>query len=135
MYERTWIVDRLQRLGIARYFHSEIKDCVDYIYRYWDEQGVGFARNCNVPDLDVTAMAFRVLRTNGYQISPDVFQHFKKEGQFVCFPGQSTETVTVMFSLYRASQALFPGEKILNEAKNFSHKFLAEKRSAKILDR
>ncbi|KAF5818039.1 putative ent-copalyl diphosphate synthase [Helianthus annuus] len=34
MYERIWIVDRLQRLGIARYFSSEIKDCLTYIYRY-----------------------------------------------------------------------------------------------------
>ncbi|KAJ0805073.1 putative ent-copalyl diphosphate synthase [Helianthus annuus] len=33
MYERIWIVDRLQRLGIARYFSSEIKDCLTYIYR------------------------------------------------------------------------------------------------------
>ena len=38
--------------------------------RYWDEQGVGFARNCNVPDLDDTAMAFRILRMNGYPVSP-----------------------------------------------------------------
>ncbi|KAJ0786034.1 putative ent-copalyl diphosphate synthase [Helianthus annuus] len=136
MYERIWIVDRLQRLGIARYFSSEIKDCLTYIYRYWDDQGIGFARNCNVPDLDDTAMAFRVLRTNGYQISSDAFRHFNKDGQFMCYPGQSVETVTVMFNLYRASQALFPGDKILNDAKNFSHKFLTEKRlTNKLLDR
>ncbi|KAJ0618447.1 putative ent-copalyl diphosphate synthase [Helianthus annuus] len=136
MYERIWIVDRLQRLGIARYFSSEIKDCLTYIYRYWDDQGIGFARNCNVPDLDDTAMAFRVLRTNGYQISTDAFRHFNKDGQFMCYPGQSVETVTVMFNLYRASQALFPGDTILNDAKNFSHKFLTEKRlTNKLLDR
>ncbi|KAI7728382.1 hypothetical protein M8C21_009459, partial [Ambrosia artemisiifolia] len=136
MYERIWSVDRLQRLGIARYFGPEIKDCLTYIYRYWDDQGIGFARNCNVPDLDDTAMAFRVLRTNGYQISTDAFLHFKKDGQFGCYPGQSTETVTVMFNLYRASQVLFPGEKILNDAKNFSHKFLTDKRlNNQLLDR
>lgn len=34
LFEHIWVVDRLQRLGISRYFDSEIKDCVDYIYRY-----------------------------------------------------------------------------------------------------
>ncbi|KAI3762755.1 hypothetical protein L1987_53196 [Smallanthus sonchifolius] len=136
MYERIWILDRLQRLGIARYFRSEINDCLTYIYRYWDEQGIGFARNCNVPDLDDTAMAFQVLRSNGHQISTDAFQHFYKDGQFVCYPRQSIETVTVMFNLYRASQMLFPGEKILNVAKKISHKFLSEKRiTNQLLDR
>ncbi|KAL6987032.1 Gly-Xaa carboxypeptidase, partial [Sarracenia purpurea var. burkii] len=41
----------------------------------------------------------------------------------------STEGVTVMFNLYRASQALFPGEKILEDAKKFSSKFLREKQA------
>ncbi|KAI3807367.1 hypothetical protein L1987_23295 [Smallanthus sonchifolius] len=106
MYERIWILDRLQRLGIARYFRSEIKDCLTYIYRYWDEQGIGFARNCNVPDLDDTAMSFRVLRSNGYQISTDAFQHFYKDGQFVCYPLQSIETVTVIWIITKD----LPGE-------------------------
>ncbi|XP_035832460.1 (-)-kolavenyl diphosphate synthase TPS28, chloroplastic isoform X3 [Helianthus annuus] len=33
IFEQIWMVDRLQRLGIARYFQSEIKECTDYIYR------------------------------------------------------------------------------------------------------
>ncbi|KAI3682550.1 hypothetical protein L1987_82606 [Smallanthus sonchifolius] len=129
MFEQIWMVDRLQRLGIARYFRSEIKECVDYIYRYWDEQGMGFTRNCNLPDIDETAMAFRLLRTNGYQVSSDAFRHFEKDGQFVCYHGQSSEAVTVMFNLYRACQVLFPGDKILDDAKKFSYNFLIEKGS------
>nr|QTW97445.1 CPS4 [Artemisia annua] len=136
LFEHIWIVDRLQRLGIAHYFRSEINDFVAYIYRYWDEQGIGFTRNCNVPDLDDTAMAFRILRMNGYQVSPDVFRHFVNDREFVCYPGQSRETVTVMLNLYRASQMIFPGEKILNDAKSFSHTFLTEKQSTnELLDR
>nr|AER58181.1 copalyl pyrophosphate synthase 1 [Stevia ovata] len=136
MFEHIWIVDRLQRLGIARYFKSEIKDCVDYIYRYWDEQGIGFGRETNVPDVDDTAMGFRVLRTNGYQISSDVFRHFEKDGHFAGFPGQTSEAVTGMFNLYRASQLLFPGETILEDAKCFSRNFLTKKRSTnELLDK
>lgn len=34
LFEHIWAVDRLERLGISRYFESEIKDCLDYVYRY-----------------------------------------------------------------------------------------------------
>jgi hypothetical protein len=33
IFERLWVVDRLDRLGISRYFTSEIQDCLDYTYR------------------------------------------------------------------------------------------------------
>lgn len=66
----------------------------------------------------------------------DVFKHFEKGGEFCCFAGQSTQAVTGMFNLYRASQVLFPGEKILEDAKHFSAKFLTEKRAAnELLDK
>ena len=60
----------------------------------------------------------------------DVFKHFEKSGEFFCFGGQSTQAVTGMYNLYRASQVLFPGEKILEDAKHFSSNFLTEKRAA-----
>ncbi|MCI08651.1 ent-copalyl diphosphate synthase chloroplastic-like, partial [Trifolium medium] len=57
-------------------------------------------------------------------------------GQFFCFPGQLNQAVTGMFNLYRASQVLFKGEKILEDAKNFSAKFLTKKRDAnELLDK
>jgi hypothetical protein len=34
IFERLWVVDRLERLGISRYFKSEIQECLDYVYRY-----------------------------------------------------------------------------------------------------
>ncbi|GMI89615.1 GA REQUIRING 1, ARABIDOPSIS THALIANA ENT-COPALYL DIPHOSPHATE SYNTHETASE 1 [Hibiscus trionum] len=40
MFEHIWIVDRLQRLRISRYFETEIKECMDYVYRYWTEDGI-----------------------------------------------------------------------------------------------
>lgn len=59
----------------------------------------------------------------------DVFRHFEKDGKFVCYAGQLTESLTVMLNVYRASQMLFPGEKILDDANKFTHKFLTDKRS------
>ncbi|XP_027351053.1 ent-copalyl diphosphate synthase, chloroplastic-like [Abrus precatorius] len=136
LFEHIWVVDRLDRLGISRYFQSEIMDCVSYISRFWTEKGICWARNSNVQDIDDTAMGFRLLRLNGHQVSPNVFEHFKKNGEFFCFSGQSNQAVTGMFNLFRASQVLFQGEKILEDAKNFSANFLTEKRAAnELLDK
>ncbi|KAK8635911.1 hypothetical protein V6N13_004624 [Hibiscus sabdariffa] len=33
LFEHIWAMDRLQRLGISRYFKPEIKQCIDYVYR------------------------------------------------------------------------------------------------------
>lgn len=88
-------------------------------------------------------MAFRLLRTHGYQVSPgkqeqvcitrfnlstDVFRKFQKGDEFFCFPGQAGQAVTGMYNLYRASQVRFPGEEVLQEAEAFSKSFLERKR-------
>ncbi|KAI3806002.1 hypothetical protein L1987_21891 [Smallanthus sonchifolius] len=136
LFEHIWAVDRLQRLGISRYFKSEIEDCVGYIHKYWTKDGICWARNSNVQDIDDTAMGFRVLRMHGYDVTPDVFRQFEKDGKFVCFAGQSTQAVTGMFNLYRASQVLFPEERILEDAKKFSYNYLKEKQSTnELLDK
>ncbi|XP_071716080.1 ent-copalyl diphosphate synthase 1-like [Rutidosis leptorrhynchoides] len=136
LFEHIWVVDRIQRLGISRYFDSEIKNCVAYIHRYWTSNGICWARNSNVQDIDDTAMGFRVLRMHGYDISPDVFRQFEKDGKFVCIAGQSTQAVTGMFNLYRASQMLFPGETILDDAKKYTFAYLKEKQSTnELLDK
>ncbi|XP_038973217.1 ent-copalyl diphosphate synthase 1, chloroplastic-like [Phoenix dactylifera] len=130
LFDRMWAVDRLERLGISRYFEPEIKQCLDFVYRYWTEEGIGWTRNSTVPDVDCTAMGFRLLRLHGYHVSPDVFKHFEKEGGFFCCAGQSSQAVTGMYSLNRASQVAFPGDRILEQAKDFSYKFLREKQAA-----
>ncbi|KAI8522908.1 hypothetical protein RHMOL_Rhmol13G0033400 [Rhododendron molle] len=134
--ERLWAVDRLQRLGISRFFQSEVTECLDYVYRSWTEQGVFSASNSTINDIDDTAMGFRLLRLRGYQVSADVFRHFEKDGEFFCLAGQSTQGVTPMYNLYRASQIQFPEEKILEDAKKFTSKFLREKQASnKLLDK
>ncbi|XVF21764.1 hypothetical protein REPUB_Repub12eG0118100 [Reevesia pubescens] len=136
LFEHIWTIDRLQRLGVSRYFQPEIKECLDYVYRYWTEDGICWARNTRVNDIDDTAMGFRVLRLHGYEVSADVFRHFEKGGEFFCFVGQSNQAVTGIFNLFRASQVMFPGDQILEDAKRFSSKFLREKQAAdELLDK
>ncbi|KAK8614654.1 hypothetical protein V6N13_068451 [Hibiscus sabdariffa] len=136
LFEHIWAIDRLQRLGISRYFKPEIKQCIDYVYRHWTEEGICWARNTRVQDIDDTAMGFRLLRLHGYDVSADVFRHFEKGGEFFCFVGQSNQAVTGIFNLYRASQVRFPGDKILEDANHFSSNFLRQKQAAnQLLDK
>ncbi|KAL5712663.1 muconate cycloisomerase [Ranunculus cassubicifolius] len=136
LFEHLWSVDRLERLGVSRFFQSEIEECVNYVSRYWSEAGMAWARHSSVRDIDDTAMAFRILRLHGHDVSPDIFQNFEKSGEFFCFAGQSNQAITGMFNLYRASQMLFPGEAILEDAKQFAYKFLRGKQaSGKLLDK
>ncbi|KAF5462629.1 hypothetical protein F2P56_018618, partial [Juglans regia] len=97
---------------------------------YWTHKGICWARNSDVYDIDDSAMGFRLLRLHGHEVSADVFQHFEKGGEFFCIGGQSTQAVTGMFNLYRASQVLFPGEKILEDAKQFSSNYLRKRQAA-----
>nr|CAD1829167.1 unnamed protein product [Ananas comosus var. bracteatus] len=108
LFEHLWVVDRLACLGISRYFVHEIKNCLDYASRYWTEEGICWARNSPVHDVDDTAMGFRLLRLHGYDVSSNVFRKFEKDGEFICFAGQSSQAVTGMFNLNRAAQLLFP---------------------------
>eukprot|EP00253_Pinus_taeda_P021517 PITA_21517 len=127
LLERLLIVDNIERLGIDRLFEKEIKEALDYVYRHWNERGIGWGRQNPIADLETTALGFLLLRLHRYDVSPVVFGNFKDgNGQFFCSTGPFNKEVASMLSLYRASQLAFPGENILDEAKSFTTKYLRE---------
>nr|UXG91343.1 (+)-CPP synthase [Callicarpa americana] len=136
VFARLWAVDRLQRLGISRFFESEIKDCLDHINSVWTEKGVFSGRDSEFCDIDDTSMSIRLLRLHGYHVDPNALRNFKQDNKFSCYGGQMIESPSPMYNLYRASQLQFPGEEILEEARNFSYKFLKDTlASNQILDK
>ncbi|KAF9618298.1 hypothetical protein IFM89_000933 [Coptis chinensis] len=70
LFEHIWVVDRLERLGVSRYFQAEIKEIINCLVRYWTEHGIAWARHSNVHDIDDMAMGFRLLRLHGHNVSP-----------------------------------------------------------------
>ncbi|KAL2612025.1 hypothetical protein R1flu_023717 [Riccia fluitans] len=127
IFHNLWVVDTLERLGISRYFSAEIENVLATVYRHWsDEHGICWARVLkDVPDLDDSSMAFRLLRQHGYNVSADAFEAFYKDNAFACFAvGQMVQGVSDMLNLYRASQLTHPGEPRLDEALTFSRRFL-----------
>ncbi|KAL5212517.1 hypothetical protein ABZP36_023364 [Zizania latifolia] len=129
-FDRLWAVDRLRRLGISRYFPTEIEECLEYAYRHWSPEGMSYGEHCPVKDIDDTAMAFRLFRLHGYNVSSSVFKHFEKDGEFFCFAGQSSQSLTAMYNTYRASQFTFPGEDDLDRARSFCRAFLEKRRAS-----
>ncbi|BBN15691.1 protein MpTPS5 [Marchantia polymorpha subsp. ruderalis] len=129
IFHNLWVVDTLERLGISRYFSDEIENVLAAVYKHWsDEQGICWASVLkDVPDLDDSSMAFRLLRQHGYKVSADAFKVFHKDSAFACFAvGQMVQGVSDMFNLYRASQLSYPGETRLDEALAFSQQFLTD---------
>uniref|UniRef100_A0A0D9YTX0 Uncharacterized protein n=1 Tax=Oryza glumipatula TaxID=40148 RepID=A0A0D9YTX0_9ORYZ len=77
IYCQLSMVDALENMGISQYFASEIKSILDMTYSSWlgrDEEIM----------LDVTtcAMAFRLLRMNGYDVSSDELSHVAEASGF-----------------------------------------------------
>ncbi|KAK8953146.1 hypothetical protein KSP40_PGU020805 [Platanthera guangdongensis] len=125
IFERGWVVDTVQRLGIDHHFCEEISITLDSLYRNIRKDGLSWGRDGYITDIDDTSMSFRLFRLHGYPISPDALEYFKDgDDRFLCYIGETHQGVSDFFSLYRFSQIAFPGEKILKQAKSFAKQHL-----------
>nr|QEQ13278.1 terpene synthase [Lilium hybrid cultivar] len=108
------LIDSIQRLGIAYHFDNEIKSILDRIYEcHVDPEVLG----C----VEKTALAFRLLRQHGYDVSTDVFHKYRNSQGF---KDSLTHDVKGMLSLYEASFLSFPGEQVMEDAKESSVRHL-----------
>ncbi|KAF8391446.1 hypothetical protein HHK36_023751 [Tetracentron sinense] len=102
------LVDTLQRLGIAYHFEEEINVLLDRFSNAKDEED----------NLFLTALRFRLLRQNGYQVSTNVFHKFiDKNGKF---KESLSQDIWGMLSLYEASYLGAKGEDLLSHAMEFT---------------
>ncbi|GLJ36172.1 hypothetical protein SUGI_0725750 [Cryptomeria japonica] len=126
--ERLIAVDSVERLGLDRYFETEIKQAMDYVFQYWGQRGIGFGRESLVPDIDVTATGFKLLRMFGYTVSSDVLKNIKGDVKELCkVSGNGNSAgVTAILSLYRCSQLNIPGENVMREIGAFAKDYLAK---------
>ncbi|TVU15794.1 hypothetical protein EJB05_39332, partial [Eragrostis curvula] len=64
IYSQLSMVDVLENMGISRYFDDEIKCILDNTYSSWLQRDEEIMQ-----DVETCAMAFRILRMNGYNVS------------------------------------------------------------------
>ncbi|KAK6934735.1 Terpene synthase, N-terminal domain [Dillenia turbinata] len=124
-YGRLCIVDNLGKMGLDRHFSKEIKSVLDETYRCWLQEDEEIFL-----DIVTCAMAFRVLRANGYNVSPDPLTHFAEENQYLdSLTGRSKDTDAVL-ELFKASQfVVYPEDAALEKQNSWSSQFLEQELS------
>ncbi|KAJ6837877.1 (-)-germacrene D synthase-like [Iris pallida] len=107
--EKLTLVDDLLRLGIYYHFEDEIREAIRCINDHVDD---------DISDIRLVALRFRLLRQEGYAVSPDVFSKFKdSEGKF---KQELSHDVEGLLQLYDASMLGTNDEPILEEAMDFA---------------
>ncbi|KAI9160226.1 hypothetical protein LWI28_006333 [Acer negundo] len=117
------MVEILQSLGIDGHFKKEIRRVLEETYRCWlrgEEEIFLDAATC--------AMAFRMLRVHGYDVSADLLTQFAEEKQFFnsSFEG-NLKDIGAVLELYKASQIMiYPEELVLEKQKFWTSQFLKQ---------
>ncbi|KAF5728990.1 (3S 6E)-nerolidol synthase 1-like isoform X1 [Tripterygium wilfordii] len=122
--ESLVIIDAVQRLGIDHHFQEEINTILQDLY--YNEanisHGSGGPGGGYFSHLHEVSLRFRLLRQQGYYVSPEVFDCFKDNtGKFKENLG---EDISGLMALYEASHLCLEGESVLQEAADYSAQLL-----------
>ncbi|KAM3390515.1 hypothetical protein ACQJBY_012235 [Aegilops geniculata] len=117
------MVDSLEKIGISRHFSSEIKSILDMTYSLWLQRDEEI-----LLDVATCAMAFRILRMNGYDVSSDELSHVAEASTFCnSLQGYLDDTKSLL-ELYKASRvSLSENELILDNIGCWSGGLLLKK--------
>lgn len=131
IYCQLSMVDSLEKIGISRHFSSEIMSILDRIYSLW------LHRDDEIMlDIKTCAMAFRILRMNGYDVSADELSHMSEASAFYnSLQGYSDDTESLL-ELYKASRVnVSKDEIILEKIEYWAGNLLLEKLCPDVLHR
>jgi halimadienyl-diphosphate synthase len=94
IFNTSWVLYNLDLAGLLAELREEAKPHLDYLYDAWNQyQGVGFSRQYTVPDLDDTAVVFKLLYRAGYDVTPTVFDAFERDTHFICYPYERNPSI------------------------------------------
>ncbi|KAI7745570.1 LOW QUALITY PROTEIN: hypothetical protein M8C21_001843 [Ambrosia artemisiifolia] len=114
------LVDDLQKLGVAYHFEDEIrkilKNIIDNYYKSpekWTKM-----------DLNLKSLGFRLLRQHGYNAPQEIYEDIKDD--LGNFKGQLHKEIIGMLNLYEASYHSLEDEQMLDNACDFTTKYLKQ---------
>nr|UXP70622.1 terpene synthase 31 [Aquilaria sinensis] len=126
-------VNQIQRLGLAQLLTHEIETILSQAYRSttWGSTEQFEGKSTSLLQLGIQlqkdALAFRLLRMQGYHVSPWRFCWFMRDEEIRQLMEKNHEQLaSVMLEIYRATELMFPGEMELKEAMSFSRKLLVK---------
>ncbi|KAM0891012.1 hypothetical protein ACQ4PT_026687 [Festuca glaucescens] len=116
------MLDTLEKIGISRYFSSEINTILDRTYSLWLQRDEEI-----MLDVATCAMAFRHLRMNGFDVSSDELSHVAEASTFRnSLQGILNDKKSIL-ELYKASKVgISENELILDNIGEWSYNLLTE---------
>lgn len=124
IHHQLSMVDVLEKIGISRHFAGEIKSILDATHSCWllrDEE--------IMLDTETCAMAFRILRMNGYNVSSDDLSHITEASS-------DLNGTRSLLELYKASQvSISEDELVLDSIGTWSGRLLEKQLSSRALQR
>ncbi|CAL5066375.1 unnamed protein product [Urochloa decumbens] len=116
------LVDTLENMGISSHFSCEISSILDMTYRSVEQNDEEI-----IMDMETCAMAFRMLRMHGYDISSDILSHFAEESIFHDSVEGHLNNSKALLELYKASLVrISEDEETLEKIGLWSGKLLEE---------
>ncbi|KAL8132489.1 hypothetical protein AgCh_008108 [Apium graveolens] len=113
-HELISLIDDIQRLGLSYHFEAELDTLLQHLNNSFHEL---YCSKNDVSLLEV-GLCFRLLRQQGCDVSSDVFYKFKDiNGKFM---EHLAKDVRGMLSLYEATYLMVHGERILEDALEFT---------------
>ncbi|XP_022734361.1 ent-kaur-16-ene synthase, chloroplastic [Durio zibethinus] len=112
IYPCLCMVENIESLGIGQHFRKEITSVLDETYRCWlqGEEEIFL-------DPATCALAFQILRVNGYDVSSEPLTGFGEEHFFYSLGGYLKDLDAVL-ELFRASQMIIHSDEQVLEKQN-----------------
>ncbi|XWS16726.1 hypothetical protein CRYUN_Cryun33cG0002500 [Craigia yunnanensis] len=124
LYPHLCMVETIESLGIVQHFRKEITSVLDETYRCWlqGEEEIFL-------DPATCALAFRILRVNGYDVSSEPLIGSDEE-HFFNWLGGYLKDLGAALELFRASQMIIhPDEQVLKKQNSWTSHFLKQELS------
>ncbi|KAJ8775424.1 hypothetical protein K2173_023189 [Erythroxylum novogranatense] len=122
IYIQLCTIDNLQKLAIDRFFHEEIQNAMDHIYRCWLQGSEEI-----FSDINCLAMGFRLLRMNGYDVSSDALEQFQEGKRFFTTVSLQFENTDTVLELYKASLTkIYQNEQIIDRIREWTRSYLEQ---------
>ncbi|XP_054793734.1 ent-kaurene synthase 1, chloroplastic-like isoform X2 [Prosopis cineraria] len=112
VYARLLVVDSLEKLGINRHFKEEIQSVLDETWRLWQQEDDIFL------EPTTCALAFRLLRLQGYDVSSDILGRFSEDKFYNTLQGYLKDVEAVL-ELHKASHIVLHSSDLVLEELNF----------------
>ncbi|CAG0935611.1 Type B diterpene cyclase [Thermoflexales bacterium] len=126
IFDTSWTLYNLELANYYASLNGVLTARLKALQEVWPEQGgVGFSHEYSVPDLDDTAVVFKLLARAGIALDPQVFQTYERDAHFVCYQFERNPSVGAHIHLLEAlatCRRTADVDRMLTKALNFLHR-------------